>query len=212
MHEALEFGSVTQEKAAKLLERAATLDAEGGSRVAIEELRQAALEAGISPESFERALAELSAHRSDEVTPPAPVASSPGGVVEGGAGAKLSAIIRGGGIVATGAVLGMLSQVLITDLGMHDIPAIIFTLVITMFIAVWFAVTRRRDREVLGFEMDLGALWAGLTFWLMVSDPADAGETLGLMLTVGAAASVVGGLIAATGPTADQPEQLPEST
>ena len=113
------------------------------------------------------------------------------------------------GIVTLGSALGILSQVLI-DFGMDSTPAVIFTLVLAMFTALWFAVTRRRDRELLAFEADLGMLWAGLTFWLMVSNPGDAGEVLGAMLPIGAIASVVGGLVVATGGADAESEELPE--
>ena len=51
--------SVSESAAARLLARASELEAAGGAGFTIAQLRAAALEAGISPQAFERAVAEL---------------------------------------------------------------------------------------------------------------------------------------------------------
>ena len=53
-------GRLPKELAARILDRAASLDA-AEDRVDVKTLRAAALDAGISPEAFERALAEAAA-------------------------------------------------------------------------------------------------------------------------------------------------------
>lgn len=49
---------IAEDRAAKILERAAALDAKRNSEIEIEQLREAAADAGISPEAFEQALRE----------------------------------------------------------------------------------------------------------------------------------------------------------
>jgi hypothetical protein len=75
-------GTLPNESARRLLMRAAELDGPGDARLSISQLRQIAIEAGISHQSFETALQELplypapvdrdlSRHRSSESRPPA---------------------------------------------------------------------------------------------------------------------------------------------
>jgi hypothetical protein len=49
---------IAEDRAAKILERAAALDAKRNSEIEIDQLREAAADAGISPEAFEQALRE----------------------------------------------------------------------------------------------------------------------------------------------------------
>ena len=51
-------GRIADDRAAKILERAAVLDAKRNSEIEIDQLREAAADAGISPEAFEQALRE----------------------------------------------------------------------------------------------------------------------------------------------------------
>jgi hypothetical protein len=69
-------GRISEEKAALVLDRAARIDAGHGKWLDVSELREAALEAGISLEAFERALLEIEAMEEGavptEVSVPAP--------------------------------------------------------------------------------------------------------------------------------------------
>jgi len=88
--------SLTEARAAQLLDRAAKLDVEGGPLVSVDELRAVALEAGISAEAFERAFAEINAQES------ASRAASTIDVLEVMMPAGFLASILGGFVVATG--------------------------------------------------------------------------------------------------------------
>ena len=197
MDDAARHETLSEDRAAQLLERAAKLDVRGPGRVSIDELREVAVEAGISAESFDAALAELRAGQ-----PGAPRVAER-------AHSKISGVVRRAGIVAVGSLLGVLTAIM-ADMGMDGVSAFIFTMVIATLVAAWLAVGRRSNRELLDFEMDLGALWAGLTFWLMMSNPGDAGQVLEVMMPAGALGSVLGGVIVATGSDEEELKRLPE--
>ena len=211
MDETPDLRSLTEEKAAQLLDHAAKLDARDGSRMTVDELRQVALEAGISPEAFERALAEV-----QEGGPTAPVVtvgrvSDVSAAAGSGSESLLSKLFQRTGIFLTGAALAFLSSTLISDIGMDDEPVVIFSLVVAALIVAWSAVTKRRERKVLDFEVDLGVLWLAMTFFYMLVNPGDAGDVMEIMMPAGFLASLVGGMVVATGPGDPEPEQLPES-
>lgn len=211
MADAENLDSLTEEMAARLIDRAAKLDAQGG-RVPVDELREVALEAGISAESFERALAEISA---PEVGATLAVAHDDGAtrpptVGRRVAGSLVSTLLQRAGIFVAGSALAFLSSTLISDIGMDDEPVVIFSLVVAALIASWSAITRRRDRKVLDFEVDLGVLWFAMTFFFMLTNPGDAGNVLEVMMPAGFLASLMGGFFVATGPSEPQPAHLPE--
>jgi hypothetical protein len=204
-------GSLSEAKAAQLLDRAAKLDAEGGTRVAVDELRQVAIEAGISAESFERALAEIGAAKEPAARSIVTAEPAVPGVSRGKrAGSLLSAVLRRAGLFLAGSVLSIVSMTLISDVGMDSEAVMVFTLVVAAMMVMWSAVTKRRKREVLEFEVDLGVLWIAMTFWLMLLNPSDVGDVLEIMMPGGFLASLLGGLVVATGHADPDPEQLPE--
>jgi hypothetical protein len=86
----------------------------------------------------------------------------------------------------------------------------VFTLAVAAFVVAWSAITKRRSRRVLDFEVDLGVLWTAMTFSLMLANPGDVGGILGVMMPSGFLASLLGGFVVATGPAEREPEQLPE--
>jgi hypothetical protein len=61
-----------EEAARRLLERASQLEAARSTELSVAELREAAREAGITPDAFEQALAELRARDSAAAARPAP--------------------------------------------------------------------------------------------------------------------------------------------
>jgi len=75
---------------------------------------------------------------------------------------------------------------------------------------VWSAMTKRREREVLEFEADLGVLWTAFTFVLMLTNPGDVGDVLEVMMPAGFLASILGGFVVATGPSEPERVQLPK--
>jgi hypothetical protein len=69
-------GRVSKSTAALILQKAADLDAVGDEMIELEELRQAALDAGISTRAFDLSLAELRSRRAAAAgTPPPPRAA-----------------------------------------------------------------------------------------------------------------------------------------
>jgi hypothetical protein len=201
MDDARAPGSLTEAKASHLLDRAARLDAEGGGRVSVDELREIAMEAGISAESFERALAEVGSSEAE--------AEAPSAVVVGHR-SLLRTLLDRAGLFVTGSALAVTAQILMSDMGMGDEPVTIFILAVAAMIVIWSAITRRRERKVLEFEFDLGVLWFAMTFFFMLMNPSDAGDVLEVMMPAGLLAGILGGLAVATGPDEDQPDQLPE--
>jgi len=208
MDDPRDLGTLTDEKAAQLLDRAAKLDAQGRSRVTIQELRQVAMEAGISEQAFDYALSELEgtsvggdAAETLADAPEKSVRPHP---------SLLTTIRQRTGLFITGSALSLFSMTFISDVGADSEPVMIFTLAIAAFIVAWSAVTKRRDREILDFEVDLGVLWTAMTFWTMVLMPNDMGAVLEVMMPAGFLASLVGGFFVATGPSDPQPDQLPE--
>jgi len=211
MDDARERDTLNETKAALLLDRAARLDAEGGTRVSVEELRQVALEAGISAESFERALAEIRESSSDVSRAVVRVDdASPRTDADRRPVSLVSSLIQRTGLFVTGSVLAFLSQTLMSDVGMDSEPVMIFTLVVAALIVAWSAVKRRRDREVFEFETDVSVLWVAMTFWIMLANPGDVGDVLEVMMPGGFLAALLGGIVVATGPSEPQPEQIPE--
>jgi len=211
MDDPRDLGFLTDDKAALLLDRAAKLDAQGG-RVSIAELRHVAMEAGISADAFERALAEISSPRG-ESGPPAPLGTDSSHRTAPWY-SRLTTPIQRTGIFLTGSALAFLSQTFISDVGMDSEPVMIFTLAVAGLMVAWAAVTKRQNRKLLDFEVDLGVLWTAMTFWIMVLNPEEVGAVLEVMMPAGFLASLVGGLIVGTGPSGDEPEQLelPERT
>ena len=202
------LGSLTDEKAAQLLDRAAKLDAQGRSRVTVDELRQVAIEAGISEEAFDRALAELDGAPAETAVSVA-ATDGPDGTAKSRA-SLLTTVRQRTGLFITGSALSILSMTFISDVGVDSEPVMIFTLAVAAFMVAWSAATKRRDREVLEFEVDLGVLWTAMTFWMMAFMPDDMGAVLEVMMPAGFLASLVGGFFVATGPSEPEPEQLPE--
>jgi hypothetical protein len=203
-------GSLTEASAAQLLDRAATLDAEGGTRVSLDDLRAAALEAGISGDSFELALAEINAGRAGGSAAVSIVAPAHAPPPEAKSSSLLSTVLRRAGLVVAGSALAVLFQSFTSEFGMDSEPVMVFTLAVAAFVVAWSAITKRRSRRVLDFEVDLGVLWTAMTFSLMLANPGDVGGILGVMMPSGFLASLLGGFVVATGPAEREPEQLPE--
>jgi hypothetical protein len=121
-------------------------------------------------------------------------------------------VLRRTGIFVTGSVLVFLTQTLVSDVGMDSEPVMVFTLFLAALMVVWSAIAKRRDRDLLKFEVDLAVLWTAMTFVLMLTNPGDVGDVLEIMMPAGFLASLVGGIVVATGPTEPEPQQLTEPT
>ena len=186
---------LSEGKAARVLDRAARLDAEGPSEVRIDDLRKAALGAGIPLQAFERALQEVTAAppSSDQKPLPAiPVESAP---EQRPKGSRLGTWLRRAVILGVGSALAGMSLVLRFGLEVDDVAAILFSMIISVFMVVNLVVKRRPNRAVGEFASDLAAFWVGLTMVWMIADPGEAMGVLAGMSLFGGLAGLLGGLI-----------------
>jgi len=206
-------GILSEEKASLVLERATQIEAQGAGEVGIDDLRRAALDAGIKPAAFERALAEV------QSTSAAPVVETP----RASPTAPQDPLPSGLGAVARAGVLGIMGSTLagfaylldgVFEIGME--PAGIFSLILAAFLVVGLAVDAVKKRGVRDFMADLAPFWAGLTMIFMIGAGADADEVLGVMAAAGIFTSGIGsGIVALAGawhgrslPSGDQPPAL----
>lgn len=199
-------GKISEDKAALVLDRAAKLDAGNGRWLDVTELREAALEAGISLEAFESALAEVEA---SAVHVPHDLPVTREGSDEVGSSGALPTWARRWAMFASGLFLGGLGLLLFGPFGM-DGPGIVFALLIAVAVALASVVRNSRRRDVLEFEIELGLLWLGLTFLLMLSGEPD--RVLATMTVLGAIAGVTGGAVVALTGSSAQPRELPDKT
>ena len=127
-------GRISEDKAALVLDRAAQLDATRGREMSFAELREVALEAGISPEAFERALAEVRGMREVIVARPLRTNDPRVTAVEE-APSLASSILYRAKILVGGLMFGLLSVILWQRLGMGG-AGIVFGLVIALYVAI----------------------------------------------------------------------------
>jgi hypothetical protein len=207
--------SISDDKAAQVLDRAAQLDAARGREVSVQDLREAALEAGISPDAFERALAEVRAAKLERVDPRAlsltwsqAMAGSSQRAEQDESKALLPSILPRAGLFAAGLAIGGLALLLGS---LMDDAGIVFSLLIAALVAVAMMIRRRREGGVLSFELDLVMLWLGLTFILMVGNPSSAEDVLANMAGLGTLWALGGGAVVALSPH-KRPKELPEET
>jgi hypothetical protein len=196
---------ISEEKAALVLDRAAKIDAGHGRWLDVAELRDAALEAGISLEAFERALAEVERMTEAAAVTPAAETESRVTLAEPSRAATLagrSAMLAGGFLI------GGLALLLSGPFGLDD-AGIAFALLIALAAVIGSVVRHARRRDILDFEIDLALLWVGLTFVLMFTgSPENVLSTMGVL--GGLTALGGGALVAMTG--AVRPKELPDRT
>jgi hypothetical protein len=175
--------AISEGKAARVLDRAVRLDALRRGTVSVAELREAALEAGISPEAFERALAEV---RAGDVG---------GAMVEGSERPGwMKALYRNrtlarGGLFLAAALLGFVGNAL----GEGGLETVFIGGLVGVLA---LAVRRRPDRQVLEFELDLGVLWFGLTLALMAGSRFDDADVISVTTLLALLGASLGGLLA----------------
>ena len=181
-----------EERAALILDRAARLDAGRAREIDLAELRQAALEAGISAEAFRAAVAEVEAMEERAAAGPAtPIeddAPWPGGPAAGALGRRI-------GLATAGLGMGALPLLFDELLGLAPGVGLVFTAVLAIQLLGWLVWRHRREGSAVEFELDLTTLWLPLTFPLMFVDPGDAGPVALIMMLVWAVVAVVGGLL-----------------
>jgi hypothetical protein len=99
---------IAEDRAARILERAAALDAKRNTEIELDQLREAAEDAGISPQAFEQALRETASE-------PPPPAGKRGKVAPIGAGQPLAASDVGHYAALLSDVLGDDGRITVTD-------------------------------------------------------------------------------------------------
>jgi hypothetical protein len=165
-----------------VLDRASELSVHRDGQVNVAELRSIALEAGIPPEVFDRALADVRS---------APVGWSQR---ESGASKKESSLVaslRRLALVSLGGALSALTYVLPGAFGIDTHVTRVFSVILASIAAAGLVTFRYPRREILKFEYDLVSLWFGLTLAWMVFDPIRATDVL---VTTGIFGGLAGGL------------------
>jgi hypothetical protein len=203
---------LSEEHAAQVLDRAAQIDAKRGREVSVAELRHAALEAGISGEAFELALAEIRRSR-QELADQALTGLSLAPLVAEHPEFRpsSSSIVSRATVLAIGFSLGGLALLLGQTFGVGS-PGEFFSLLLSLLVAIGLMLRRRRERAVLDFEVDLALLWVGVTVMLMLGGTEDADEYLAIMTLMGALVGLVGGLFVALPHAKSKSKELPEET
>jgi hypothetical protein len=197
---------ISDENAALVLDRAAKLDAARARGLPVEQLREAALEAGISREAFERALAEVEELAAAAVSLPPPELEQ----------SHLSQVDRSGWpvwsrrvtLLGGGFLLGALALLSSRVVGFGGV-GVVFTLLIALQVALASAFKHREDRGITDFWLDLGFLWVGLTTLLMTSASPD--RVLTIMATLGTLTGMAGTAVIAFADK-DGPLALPDRT
>jgi hypothetical protein len=193
MNELRSTDLISEESAALVLDRAAKLDANRAGWLDISELREAALEAGISLEAFERALSEVQELQGSRL----PYADrSPGDRALEAAEHEGAWPVwaRRTSLLGAGFFLGGLAVLLTRLLGLGDV-GIVFALLIALQVALASVLKHRRDGDVVDYWIDLGFLWSGLTFMLFLTGPAD--RVLEVMSGLGGLIGLLGAAVIA---------------
>jgi hypothetical protein len=197
-------GQISAEKAAALLDRAARLDAAAGKWVDIAELREAALEAGISATAFDRALAELESRR--QPAEPVSVSSVAGSTSSAATTTYPARMVSSAIMLATGFAIGGLAMGLVNLFGEAGIG---FSLILAFLVFLFALMRGYRRGSGVDFAFDLTMLWVGLTFMLMLMEPFAADAILARMVLFGGVGALGGGAVIAMSKR-PEPKALPE--
>ena len=133
---------------AEILERAIKLDGVRDSRVTVEQLREAALEVGVSPAAFSQALAEFGR----EHTPPEEAAPVSGPV------SRLRSVIRTGLAVAFGGILGTTAGVLDGPYLSGETGAL--AAILLAGASLHLVLSHKKDKALLPYIVNLIWLWS----------------------------------------------------
>jgi hypothetical protein len=203
MTESLSDDYLSDADASVVLDRASELSVRRDGQVGVAELRSIAEEAGIPPEVFDRALADVR-------SAPLPVSES-----ESGAPSKMGSppVVASRwrlGIAALGGSFAALASGLPIAFGIDPDVTVVFSMILASISAAGLVAFRHPRREILEFEFDLASLWVGLTLAWMIFDPVHATDVLA---TTGIFAGLAGGLgaILIARSDADRPTALPRA-
>ncbi|MDE2653678.1 MAG: hypothetical protein OXI71_07660 [Gemmatimonadota bacterium] len=190
---------ISESQASLVLERAAEIDAAGGS-LSIEELRRIAAEAGIGEEATDHALRELFGQGSGPQPAMADTADIPAGTAAPPSPGRIAA---GGAVgLATGFLIG-LGNILtpMTSPNLLGLGAFCGTIGYLL----WRAIQSMKQRNQLDFQMQNLALWFGMTVGLAGTYPILSDDAIGGALLLWLIAAVVGGLIIKFGRRGEEP-------
>lgn len=192
---------ISESQVSIVLERAAEIDAAGGS-LSIEELRRIAVEAGIGEEATDRALQEIFGQGSGLQPAPAGTAGVP---TRAATPPSPRRIITGGAVgLATGFLIGLGNMLTpVTSANLLGLGALCGTLGYLL----WRAIQSMKPRTQLDFQMQNLALWSATAVGLASTYPILGDDAIGLALFLWLIAAVVGGLIIKFGRRDKEPEE-----
>ncbi len=183
---------------AEILERAVKLDGARDGNVSIEQLREAALEVGVSPTAFDEALDEFThASRVPEVPAPADVTRP-----------RFFSQIRTAVAVTFGLLMGTLAGVLATANSAEDIIALAALIIVGGSLRL--VLSHRKDRSILAYVLDTFWLWTSFGVGVTVGSFYIGEESIVYTIMAIVIASVVGALFVRQGekPGKDAPPTL----
>ncbi len=183
---------------AEILERAVKLDGARDGNVSVEQLREAALEVGVSPTAFDEALGEFTrASRLPEVPAPADVTRP-----------RFFSQIRTAVAVAFGLLMGTLAGVLATANGAEEIVALAALIIVGGSLRL--VLSHRKERSIMAYVMDTFWLWTSFGVCVTLASGFIAEESIVYTVMAIVIASVVGALFVKRGekPDQDKPRTL----
>jgi hypothetical protein len=168
---------------AEILERAIRLDGIRDARVTIEQVREAALEVGVSPAAFSQALTEFAEERSAPAEPSTGPLPRP----------RVPSIIRTGVGVAFGATLGAIA-------GFMDGPylseeTVALAAILLGGASLSLVLAHKREKALLPYIIDVIWLWASFTVAAALATNALGDESIVFTVLGIILASVVGGWV-----------------
>ncbi len=168
---------------AEILERAIKLDGVRDARVTVEQVREAALEVGVSPAAFSQALAEFGSERT------APEEASSGHVPA----PRFRSLIRTGLGVAFGAILGATAGIMDGPYLSEETGAL--AVILLAGASLRLVLSHKREKALLPYIVDVIWLWSSFVVAVGLVTSALGDETIIAAVLGIIVASVVGGWI-----------------
>jgi hypothetical protein len=168
---------------AEILERAIKLDGARDTRVTVDQLREAALEVGVSPAAFSEALAEFG--RKQTVPQAVPDADPPVG--------KFRSAIRTGLAVGFGATLGAIAGIMDGPYLSEETGAL--AAILLAGASLRLVLSHKKEKSLLPFVVDVIWLWSSFVVAVALitnalGEESIIGAVMGILIS-----SVVGGAI-----------------
>jgi len=183
---------------AEILERAVKLDGARDGNVSVEQLREAALEVGVSATAFDEALEEFTrVSRVPEMPPPIEVTRP-----------RFFAQIRTAVAVAFGVAMGTLAGGLASFNNAEEIVALAALIVVGGSLRL--VLSHRKERSIMAYVMDTFWLWTSFGVGVTAASNYIGGESIVYTIMAIVIASVVGAWFVKRGekPDQDKPRTL----